>query len=256
MTQDQATPNGGELKTPHQQALAKSHYALLGLHPSASVREIRQTYRDLSKLYHPDTTNLPTAIATTKFQQLNEAYATLTSPERRSAYDRKIGYSSVPVIQPLPNLNHSSTQNRASPSSSAYLDPTDRPLSPGEVFALFILGITFIGCLFLAIAVGVTRGESLLPPTAAQNTTVQQLIRPKSTSTNEVATQREPRPASHSPMLEEPNSSTSEFASQPAAINLPQPIRNPPETLSVTTKVKVEQPETESNRSIDIENDS
>lgn len=159
MTQEQVTPNSGEAKTAYQKVVAGSYYALLGLHPSASVREIRQSYRDLSKLYHPDTTKLPTAIATAKFQQLNEAYATLSNPERRSAYDRKIGYSSIPVVNPLPPLRRFSTPYR---SSSAYLDPTDRPLSPGEIFALFILGVTFVCCLVLAIAIGLTRGDTAL----------------------------------------------------------------------------------------------
>lgn len=142
-----------------------SHYTLLGVHPSASVRDIRQAYRDLSKLYHPDTTHLPAGIATAKFQQLNEAYATLSQPERRMAYDRTIGYSRVPVIQPLPSLHHPSPSSRPY-SSSAYLDPTDRPLSPGEVFALFILALTFIGCLALAIAIGLTRGDTVTPSVA------------------------------------------------------------------------------------------
>ena len=100
MTHDRVTPHGNEEKASQQQVVSASYYGLLGLHPSASVREIRQSYRDLSKLYHPDTTALSAAIATAKFQQLNEAYATLSSPERRTAYDRKIGYSNVPVIQP------------------------------------------------------------------------------------------------------------------------------------------------------------
>ncbi len=157
--------------------LANSYYGLLGVHPSASMRDIRQAYRDLSKLYHPDTTNLPTAIATAKFQQLNEAYATLSNPERRGVYDRKIGYSSVAVVQPLPNLNATAKQTRYH-SSSAYLDPTDRPLSPGELFALFILGITFVGCLCLAIMVGLTRGEALLQPKMVQNDTVPAVVQP------------------------------------------------------------------------------
>jgi len=53
---------------------------LLGLHPSASAIEIRRAYRELSKRYHPDTTDLPPAIAIVKFQQLNEAYAALSNP--------------------------------------------------------------------------------------------------------------------------------------------------------------------------------
>lgn len=158
MTQERVTPNTGEAKTTYQKVVAGSYYALLGVHPSASAREIRQSYRDLSKLYHPDTTTLPTVIATAKFQQLNEAYATLSNPERRSTYDRKIGYSSIPVVNPLPPLKRSPTPYR---SSSAYLDPTDRPLSPGEIFALFILGVTFVCCLVLAIAIGLTREDAL-----------------------------------------------------------------------------------------------
>lgn len=163
MTHDRTTPD--ETRNPHQKALANTYYALLGVHPSASVREVRQAYRELSKLYHPDTTTLPQAVATAKFQQLNEAYATLSSPERRSSYDQKIGYSRLTVIQPLPNLSQSS---QSKPLSNAYLDPTDRPLSPGEIFALFILGLTFVGCLILAIAIGITRGEDALAPATLQ----------------------------------------------------------------------------------------
>ena len=137
-----------------------SYYALLGLHPSASPLEIRRAYRELSKRYHPDTTDLPTETATRKFQQLNEAYATLSNPERRTLYDQKIGYSRLNVIQAPPGLNTPVNQPRRTYSSSAYLDPTDRPLSAGEIFALFILGLTFLGCLVLAIAIGLTRGES------------------------------------------------------------------------------------------------
>ncbi len=171
---DRSTSNNGG-RASYQKALADSYYARLGLHPSASVREIRQAYRELSKLYHPDTTTLPAAIALTKFQQLNEAYATLSSPEKRTTYDRSIGYSSIPVVQPLPDLHRASTSTYR--SSSAYIDATDRPLSPGEMFALFILGLTFLCCLVLAIAIGLTRGDSIIPPVAAQERPTPQMIR-------------------------------------------------------------------------------
>ena len=135
-----------------------THYDLLNLHPSASQQQIRQTYRELSKLYHPDTTSLPAAIATAKFQQLNEAYATLSNPERRLTYDLRIGYSRYKVVQPPADLYRSVEPQR----STAYRDPTDRPLSAGELFALFILGLTFLGCLGLAIGMGIARGEIVL----------------------------------------------------------------------------------------------
>ena len=62
-----------------------SYYDRLGVKPTASPQQIRQAFRDLSKLYHPDTTTLPAAEATAKFQDLNEAYAMLSIPYRRWA---------------------------------------------------------------------------------------------------------------------------------------------------------------------------
>lgn len=161
-----------------------TYYSLLGLHPSASVTDIRRAYRELSKRYHPDTTNLPAAVATTKFQQINEAYATLSNPERRLNYDLRIGYSRLTVVQPPPDLNRPVSRSYDS-SKSAYLDATDRPLSSGEIFALFIMGLTILGCLLLAIAIGLTRGETafqtqLQPKPAVHKpiTHVSQLITP------------------------------------------------------------------------------
>ncbi len=165
VTQDSVTPNGDRLRESDQKAVSSTYYTLLGLHPSASVQDIRQAYRELSKLYHPDITQLPAGIATQKFQQLNEAYATLSNVDRKTAYDLKIGYSRVTVIQTLPSLNR--PQPKYS-NSSAYIDATDRPLSPGEMFALFILGLTFLGCLLLAITIGFTRGESAFQPITAE----------------------------------------------------------------------------------------
>lgn len=166
-------PNSSDRPTPNQ----TSHYALLGLHPSASAIEIRRAYRQLSKRYHPDTTDLPPAIATTKFQQLNEAYATLSNPERRSQYDLKIGYSRFYVVQAPPEFHRDVTNEGKRQSSSAYLDPSDRPLSAGEIFVLFILGLTFIGCILLAIAIGLIRGDKAFQTTLQQPVpTIQQPV--------------------------------------------------------------------------------
>jgi curved DNA-binding protein CbpA len=136
----------------------QNYYDLLGVIPGASAIEIRRAYRELSKIYHPDTTSLPESIATVKFQVLNDAYASLSHPERRAAYDLEIGYSRVFVVQPTPNFR-TFTPRPDNYRSSAYLDPTDRPLSDGEISALLMLGVTFIGCLALAIAIGIMRGE-------------------------------------------------------------------------------------------------
>ena len=133
---------------------ANTYYAILGLHPSASVIEVRRAYRELSKRYHPDTTELSPEVAKVKFQRLNEAYATLSNPDRRSLYDLQIGYSRWNVIQTIPDGDQP-IANR-----SAYLDPTDRPLSSGEIFALFILALTLLGCLLLAVIIAMLRGDN------------------------------------------------------------------------------------------------
>jgi hypothetical protein len=139
-----------------------NYYKLLGVRYSASPQDIRRAYREMSKLYHPDTTELPPAIATEKFQLLNEAYGTLSSPEKRRIYDLEQGYSRVAVVQSAPDLRQVARKPSRIPRSSAYLDPSDRPLSPGEIFALFILGLTFVACLILVITIGVSRGEFAL----------------------------------------------------------------------------------------------
>jgi curved DNA-binding protein CbpA len=164
-----------------QQSCKTNYYSLLGLHPSASVIDIRRAYRELSKQYHPDTTDLPALEATAKFQQINEAYATLSKPEQRFNYDLKIGYSRFGVIGPPPDLNRPIGRSYDW-KKSAYLDASDsagadlsvRPLSGGELFALFILGLTLVGCLLLALAIGIVRGEGTFQHSAQQSAPIEQ----------------------------------------------------------------------------------
>ncbi len=179
----------------------ETYYGLLGIHPTASVQEIRSAYRELSKRYHPDTTELAADVATAKFQQLNQAYAVLSSPERRLLYDQSIGYSRIAVVQAPSDLNKTTVWGKRYASSSAYLDPTDRPLSPGEIFALFILGLTVLGCLVLAIAIGLTRGDASfqsgsLQPQAAPAITV---TNPKQAPVHKSALIVKPNPSANRP---------------------------------------------------------
>ncbi|CEJ45345.1 J domain-containing protein [Umezakia ovalisporum] len=157
-----------------------TYYGLLGLHPSASPIDIRRAYWQLSKRYHPDTTELPATVATAKFQQINEAYATLSNPERRLSYDAKIGYSRFGVIQAPTDLNHP-VRTPYDFSRSIYLDANDRPLSAGEIFVLFVLGLTLVGCVLVAMAVAVIRGETSIQtqPTQAQITHISPQPTPK-----------------------------------------------------------------------------
>jgi Ca-activated chloride channel family protein len=64
----------------------KDYYAVLGLTPSASDKEIRRAYRVLARKFHPDTRSGETATAL--FHEVQVAYAVLSDPRRRRAYDR------------------------------------------------------------------------------------------------------------------------------------------------------------------------
>jgi hypothetical protein len=156
----------------------QTHYDTMGVKLTASPQQIRRAFRDLSKLYHPDTTELPASEATEKFQQLNEAYAVLSSPERRWQYDQKMGYARISVMQPMQSLAKEATTAPRKPSGNMYLDPTERPLSAGEIFALFILGLTFVACLVLVFTVALTRGDAALDPIEIAPTQVTELTSP------------------------------------------------------------------------------
>jgi hypothetical protein len=134
------------------------YYQVLGVSPDVSLQGLRQAHRDLSKLYHPDTTRFPGAIARLKFEQVQQAYEALSDPARRFQHDLSRG-----IVRPPQPSYRNPPARPPSPSSSIYLDAEERPLSSGELFALFILGLTFLGCLVLALSLGIARGEAWMP---------------------------------------------------------------------------------------------
>jgi len=147
--------------------MSKTYYAILGLTPWASEIDIRRAYRDLSKLYHPDTTQLPKDEAVENFRQINEAYATLSNAERRSAYDRRIQFSR---FQYAAFDNGVKSQNQIPKNLQTADDdglPSERPLSGGELFSLLLIGATLVACLVLVVLVALLRGDRLLPEAIA-----------------------------------------------------------------------------------------
>ncbi|KAL7275487.1 hypothetical protein RUND412_001573 [Rhizina undulata] len=71
-------------------AATPDYYATLGVSPSATQRQIREAYKRAALKSHPDRVahNDPSRPARTlKFQQINDAYFTLSDPPRRRSYD-------------------------------------------------------------------------------------------------------------------------------------------------------------------------
>jgi molecular chaperone DnaJ len=74
-----------------------NHYKTLNLTPTATQAEIKQSYRNLAKLLHPDS-NSKTA-GHEEIVRLNAAYEVLGDSQKRQSYDRQFFQSS---IQPTP----------------------------------------------------------------------------------------------------------------------------------------------------------
>ncbi|MDA1193498.1 MAG: SUMF1/EgtB/PvdO family nonheme iron enzyme [Candidatus Poribacteria bacterium] len=67
----------------------KDYYRILQVHPEADTETIQAAYRSLMRRFHPDKNREENGVAEDQTRDLNDAYATLSNPERRLQYDRQ-----------------------------------------------------------------------------------------------------------------------------------------------------------------------
>ena len=75
-----------------------THYDVLDVSVSASADAIKQAYRRLARQHHPDA---PQG-STERFQTLNQAYETLSHPEKRRLYDATLAPKAKEKAPPRP----------------------------------------------------------------------------------------------------------------------------------------------------------
>ena len=64
----------------------KDYYQTLGVERSATPEDIKQAFRKLARIHHPDVAKNK-AVGEEKFKEINEAYEVLGDPEKRRRYD-------------------------------------------------------------------------------------------------------------------------------------------------------------------------
>jgi curved DNA-binding protein len=75
----------------------QDYYTTLGVSDSATEDEIKKAFRGLAMQHHPDK-NPGNAEAEAKFKTINEAYATLSDPNKRAEYDNMKRYGGGPQM--------------------------------------------------------------------------------------------------------------------------------------------------------------
>ncbi len=102
-------------------ASGNDHYHMLGLREDARPEAIRQRYRLLIGLLHPDRVARSEGWVEQAVRSLNTAYADLKRPERRRAYDARLHKSSP------------EEKGQSSPGRSRRRPPLDLSPRPGEI---------------------------------------------------------------------------------------------------------------------------
>lgn len=119
-----------------------NYYQLLRVARTASMEEIKDAYKEIAKVYHPDSNFYAEIVGsdsslegTEKFKLITQAYNTLSNAERRAAYNATLPPeledwdSSDGETTRIQLVNRKSKAFRNAPSASNFVFQSDNPKS-------------------------------------------------------------------------------------------------------------------------------
>ena len=85
-----------------------NHYQTLNVNPTATQAEIKQAYRRLVKLFHPDSKSKTAGHE--EIVRLNAAYEILGDSQQRQSYDRQLSQHTKQQAQAANNVSYQQKQ--------------------------------------------------------------------------------------------------------------------------------------------------
>ncbi len=219
-----------------------NYYEEFGLEPGASSEEVRQAYRTLVRLLHPDTQADARlrAMAERQMKRLNEILATLTDPQRRREYDHTLRMPALRSgMEPRPVRKGESLRGLA---NAVVIPPAKQP--DWRQAATRHWFHVLIGLAWLATAIGWYAIPRAQPPAAVPAAAVEPEAAPPQAAPARPRPSR-PRPARRARRAESKPKQAAPTVAAPAhadtaaysAISLP-----PPEPLVEPAKAWAELP--------------
>jgi hypothetical protein len=144
----------------------RTYYELLKVSPASDTAAIRNAYRALMRRYHPDRFPGDKIYAARMSQSLNEAYAVLSDPARRVAYDAKLAADPAKIFRSKLGASQPGRSRRRTPPKtrkmavSALPRETKPATKPG---ALRAVPVSAASLLLLGAFYFLLNGEAAVP---------------------------------------------------------------------------------------------